>query len=145
MTDNIGVEREMTRSEAADFLREFAAELDNGGSTIRGRSSSGPAETDTAGGPTESDITDGPTDDEPADPPSESNTRDGSSGAADHGRITLAVGNEATVLLPPERIRFRVETDSGSGLLETGTEQRVDFRLSWDVEEVPKSDAFEVK
>lgn len=144
MTDNIGVEREMTRGEAADFLREFAAELDHS-STMRGRSASGPAETDTAGGPTESDITGGSTDDEPADTPSESNTRVGPAGGADHGRITLAVGNEATVLLPPERVRFRVETDSGSGLLETGTEQRVDFRLSWDIEEVPESDAFEVK
>lgn len=153
MTEDIDVEREMTRREAAEFLREFADELDPGGATVRGSPAEGPVETDASGGPTESEVTGGPAEDDAAGPPPEDETgrpagtgpTDESDRADDLGRITLAVGNEATVLLPPERVRFRVGTDSGSGLLETGTEQRVDFRLSWDVEEVPESDTFEVK
>lgn len=154
MSEDISVERAMTRGEAADFLREFAEELDPGGSITRGSTAGGRTETGAAGGPTESDVTSDTAEGEPTSAPAGSDTRSGPAetattgepDGADHpGRITLAVGNEATVLLPPERIRFRVETDSGSGLLETGTEQSVDFRISWDVEEVPESDVFEVK
>jgi hypothetical protein len=107
-----------TRGGVADFLREFADELDQADRRLAegGRTRAASEERQTAGTADETDH-----EAAEADHPEDAN------------RITLLVGGDSATVVVPEEVEFDVEVDSRSPMLGSGVRQEIDFRLSWDV------------
>lgn len=107
-------EGDMTRSDVAAFLREFADELDGGGI---GRPQDERPPESTAGQQT--------------DP-----HRDvGDPGGHEPRRITLIVGGESATVTVPETVEFDIEVESRSPLFRSGVDQEIEFELSWEIED----------
>lgn len=95
---------EMTRSEVAAFLREFATELD--GSVLdRDR-----------------ERLEGEHREEFDEEPIEAK------------RMTLIVGGSSATVTVPDTIEFDVEVESRSPMLGSGVHQEIEFELSWEIE-----------
>lgn len=98
-------EGELTRSEVAAFLREFADELDIG-AIDRDR-----------------ERFDGERRDESTDEaPLESE------------RITFIVGGDSATVTVPNTVEFDVEVESRSPMLSSSVSQEIDLELKWEVE-----------
>ena len=123
---------EMTRSEVAAFLREFASELDD-----RQREE---ADDDTARvtgdreGVTTERQTEGTSDDTPPQEgvPIES--------ARERKRITLIVGGDSATVTVPHTMNFDVEVESRSPMFGSGVKQGIDFELAWEIEDPDQLD-----
>ena len=123
---------EMTRSEVAAFLREFASELDD-----RQREE---ADDDTARvtgdreGVTTERQTKGTSDDTPPQEgvPIES--------ARERKRITLIVGGDSATVTVPHTMNFDVEVESRSPMFGSGVKQGIDFELAWEIEDPDQLD-----
>ncbi|PSP57616.1 hypothetical protein BRC73_08150 [Halobacteriales archaeon QH_7_66_37] len=123
---------EMTRSEVAAFLREFASELDD-----RQREE---ADDDTARvtgdreGVTTERQTEGTSDDTPTQEgvPIES--------ARERKRITLIVGGDSATVTVPHTMNFDVEVESRSPMFGSGVKQGIDFELAWEIEDPDQLD-----
>ena len=123
---------EMTRSEVAAFLREFASELDD-----RQREE---ADDDTARvtgdreGVTTERQTEGTSDDTPPQEgvPIES--------ARERKRITLIVGGDSATVTVPHTMSFDVEVESRSPMFGSGVKQGIDFELAWEIEDPDQLD-----
>ena len=123
---------EMTRSEVAAFLREFASELDD-----RQREE---ADDDTARvtgdreGVTTERQTEGTSDDTPTQEgvPIES--------ARERKRITLIVGGDSATVTVPHTMNFDVEVESRSPMFASGVKQGIDFELAWEIEDPDQLD-----
>jgi|GEM_PF-2248865 len=106
-----------TRGGVADFLREFADELDQ---TDR-RLSEGRDRSTTTSTATESGTAD------------RSGTTEGEA-TRNPNRITLIVGGDSATVVVPEEVDFDVEVDSRSPMLGSGVRQEIGLSLAWDVE-----------
>ena len=119
----VEAEREMTRTEVATYLHEFADKLAGGASESRGESTS--------------------------DPPPEEGTEDADAGADDTStdarRVTFTVGNESATINPPETVRFEMAVDSTGGMLESGASETVSFALNWDSEETDDDGTLDIQ
>ncbi|WP_227352800.1 amphi-Trp domain-containing protein [Haladaptatus salinisoli] len=114
----ISAERERSRAEVADYLRQFADKLDGGDGSDRGD------------GRPEPDIGS----DENAD--SERSTGE---------KVTFMVGNDSATVNPPETVSFVVEVNSDSSLVSPDETQRVGFELRWDADEIPEDDELSIE
>lgn len=97
---------EMTRSEVAAFLREFAHELDNG-ELEQGRESLGESHGETSG----------------------------EERVLEPERMTFIVGGDSATVVVPETLDFEVEVESRSPMFGSGVSQRIELDLSWQVEQ----------
>lgn len=160
MTD-IEATRQLTRGEAADYLREFADQLDDRDSDplsaglydtdSTSETSTDPA-TDASASTTDSSSTGGT-----MDPSSADATTDTASGdretqeslddpttAAD-GRVTFLVGNDSATINPPKEVGFAVEVGNDDSLVTNETEQHVTFDLTWHAEDVDDRDTLDIE
>jgi hypothetical protein len=139
----VDLEQERSRSEVADYLREFADELDAGSDGSRSNGSDDPDDPDGAGGSIDSGGS--------ADPSRSSfdpvettgtTTADADTGAgseregpgtlyreADDGRMTIVIDNESATSNPPERLRVGASVDTTASLLGTGDERSATFTV----------------
>lgn len=146
---DLDFETEKTRTEVANYLREFADELEGG----RAHRSPGDSSDDTVdiGNEGVEGGRDRVADDEP-ETTGESRTTgtpgidetsehpEAGGGTSSEDRVTLVVGNESATINPPERLRFAVSADTDDSLLEAGADRGVTFSLRWDAETVEESD-----
>lgn len=119
---------EMSRTQVARFLREFADELEDD-SIERGREH---PTTEQQTGLTETGRG------TPTDEPHESRTgdrRERTGEGHDHRRITFIIGGKSATVTLPNIVEFDVEVESRSPLLRSGLNQAVEFSLSWDIDE----------
>ncbi|MFC4988274.1 MULTISPECIES: hypothetical protein [Saliphagus] len=154
-------ERERTRSEVADYLREFADELDPAGSrTADTRTDAGAGRTDRtatesgAGTPgtgtgddslTDDDSTLTADDDRAGDAGADATTDANAANRNAGDRVTIIVGNESATINPPETLDFAVDVDTDSSLLGTGADRSATFSLRWSEEHVEADDSLEVE
>ncbi len=110
---------EKTRSEIAEYLREFADELDTGVSGATGTADRSP------------DIG---ADDDP-ERVTDTTRRE---------KLTVLAGNQSATINPPETLAFDVAVDTDSGLLDDG-EHTTTFTLRWDEEHVEADDELDVQ
>jgi hypothetical protein len=128
----IDSEGELDRSEIADFLREFADELD---ADRRTRTPKRDDDVTVVGEETDDETTRERADadatgtaDEPVDPET----------------MTIIVGGDSATLTLPERMEFDIEVASRSPLFASGVRQGIEIDLEWEVEESPEDDSIEV-
>jgi hypothetical protein len=158
----IDLKQERTRSEIADYLREFADELDAGSDGSRSNDPGGSDDTDGAGGSIDSDGSPDPsrssfdpvettgtttagTDPDAGTGAGSEREESGTPDRKDDGRVTIVVGNESATINPPDRLGFGVSVDTTSSLLGTGGERSATFTLSWSTERVEEGEGMEVK
>lgn len=125
----VEAEREMSRTEVAAYLHEFADKL--GGERPAGGETSGeqPSNGEFIEAPgNETDTEESSSDD--TDRGTEETTQ-GERG----GNVTFTVGNESATVNPPDTVRFEMAVDSTSGMLESSARETVEFALHWDTEE----------
>lgn len=149
-------ERPATREEVADYLREFADQLDGGGATDaehrdRDRTGTETANTDastggTATGPdarsrSGSETGTGTNADAETDADA---TGDRTPTAHPAGKVTLLVGNDSATINPPNEVTFGVEVGSDSSLM-SGDAEVVEFRMHWDANDVPQDDELRIE
>jgi hypothetical protein len=122
--------QERTRSEIADYLREFADELD-------------PSNRTTDAGTDEATL--GSSDRE------RNRTTEGATGDADREqssgvgeKITVIAGNDSATINPPRTCTFDVAVNTDSDLLGTGAERSTTFTIRWDEEQVEAGDQLDV-
>ncbi|WP_049902749.1 amphi-Trp domain-containing protein [Halococcus agarilyticus] len=165
-------EQEMSRSDVATYLREFADKLDaNEGhagteSTDRSETSSADATRDSDETDAESRETDDATreirEDETGsgertdgERTNEDRTSEGSheidrhemdGQTSGHGeRVTFMVGNESATINPPRTVEFRMAVDSDSAMLDSGARETVEFALHWDTDNVTDDDTLDIQ
>lgn len=154
---SLNQERERTRSEVADYLREFADELDPAGSRSEEpgtETGSGRTATESgAGTPGTGTGDDSLVDDDDstltADDDRTANRDAEASGATNRGtdgdKVTIIVGNESATINPPETLSFAIDVDTDSSLLDAGAERSATFSLRWSGEHVEADDSLEVE
>ena len=135
----IEAEREMTRSEIASYLREFADELDTSTNGVgaeteyqddHDRRNEDDSSATVIGTETESHNDDHRDDNDFGD-----DREHGIDHEHGDGRITFMVGNDSTTINPPERLFFEVEVGSDDGLVGSARDQEVSFELAWEHDE----------
>lgn len=148
----------LTRDEVADFLRDFADELDGRGTSERpgrDREQSGRDRRIAGGRDGDDRRTDARTRDDPghrdgpdlADPraggqvsdaderPDQDGVFDRTDGTPDVRRVTLVIGGESATVTVPEMVEFDIKVASKSPMLSSKVTQAVDFDLSWQLED----------
>lgn len=138
----------MTRTEVADFLREFADELDDRttGTGVRDDPSDVVARDDT----TRAEIRDrdertdrgeGATaqyDDADVETTGRKRGEDtdthGDREMVDAERVTLVIGGDSATVTVPEMVEFDIEVSSRSPMFSSGVNQEIEFDLSWEIE-----------
>lgn len=120
---DLQTERQATREEVADYLREFADQLDGGGATDAGNRNRDRTGTETAS--TDASAGNTPT-------------------AHPAGKVTLLVGNDSATINPPREVTFGVEVGSDSSLM-SGDAEIVEFRMHWDANDVPRDDELRIE
>lgn len=141
-------EGELTRSEVALFLREFANELDDDAhDTDRERGEF----VGDADGPDDTfderqeehreefidDVDERERDrgqDDSFEGERERREEFAGEGSLDHKRITLIVGGDSATVTVPNTVEFDVEVESRSPMFSFGVNQGIEFELSWDIE-----------
>jgi hypothetical protein len=123
--------QERTRAEIADYLREFADELDPAGRSTNGGADD--ATLESSGHETGRANEAATSDDD----------REQSSGAGE--KVTVIAGNDSATINPPRTCTFDVAVDTDSDLLSTGAERRASFTIRWDEEQVEDGDQLGVE
>lgn len=117
---------EMTRTEVASFLREFADELD----------AEVPTRTDDDRVPTDGGVATGESATEQPLPDEDGSMRgdlDGDLGDPPR-QITFVGGGDSATVTVPETVNLEVTVDSRSPLFRSGDTQELTFELSWRVD-----------
>lgn len=140
-------ERNMSRVEVAEYLRQFADKLDTSDSTrptgahstidIQDESDEDnqtQAGDEAATGETESSR-------EWSENERETATEESPSA----GKMTFMVGNESTTINPPDTVTFEMMVDSDSSLIGSETGRTASFTLHWDDADVSKDDEMSIQ
>lgn len=160
----IEASRELSRTEVATYLREFATQLESTKQTARSnRNESAARENrdtqDQVRGETATDATEqrnpieGTNQRTPTDEANRrtSNETDREGAASDsgsiskHGKVTFVVGNDSATINPPENLTFDVAVDSDSAMMSAATHRSVNFHLEWDVTDVDEDDELSIE
>jgi len=112
--------QQSTRDEIAQYLREFAEQLETTTTSPMG------TPLFESGGTTEAS-----TDDDRRVGPD--------------GKVTLVVGDESATINPPESVEFNVAVDDDEPLVGGETERRLEFALEWDAGAVDTDDSLEIE
>jgi hypothetical protein len=147
-------QRTVTRTEAADYLREFADKL---ASDARPGAEDPSPSTTTGGDDRTTDA--GSADATPRDGDRDTATHgateeggrerdepvtDAGSGGRSDGKVTFLVGNDSATVHPPEELTLGVEVGEDSAMMSSGAET-VTFSLHWDAEAVPEDDELRIE
>lgn len=119
----LDTEGQLSRSQVAEFLREFANELEPG---LEGRGGDERVEEGRESG----QRTEGAR----ASTGERAESREPGKDANDTRRITLIVGSDSATVTVPESVMFDVEVGSRSPMLSSGVKQEIDLELSWQIE-----------
>ncbi|PSP37090.1 hypothetical protein BRC66_06670 [Halobacteriales archaeon QH_2_66_30] len=124
---------EMTRSEVAAFLREFADEL-NDRPTREEYDDDTARATGNREGITAERQAEGTSDD--------TRTQESApiESARERKRITLIVGGDSATVTVPHTMNFDVEVESRSPMFGSGVKQGIDFELAWEIEDPDQLD-----
>lgn len=163
---DINATHDKTRSEVADYLREFADQLDSRGGTETGSGRTDATGAGTAGTGTDASVsgdagrhtetgasgttdpksrrTETATDDIDAERAETIDTERAAT-ARRGGKVTIIAGNESATINPPERVRFDVSVDTDSSMLDAGRDHSATFTISWDAEAVEEDDELRVE
>jgi len=114
----ITAEREISRTDVASYLHEFAEQLAD--RTERTERTDRPERTPS---PDPTDV----------------------EGHGHDGRVTFVVGNDSATINPPETVNFDVTVGADSSLVGDGTRESVVFELSWNTEEIEENDEFRIE
>jgi hypothetical protein len=145
---------EMTRRQVADFLREFADELDDGPGGHRGTEHREGTDYDAGFEEDRSprdEVSEGPSRDEPTavdraaagvDNDAEDETHRG-----EPKRVTFIVGGDSATVTLPDTVEFDVEIGSRSPMLGSGVNQEIEFELAWEIDDpdVAHDDPIEIE
>ena len=115
----LDAEQESTRNEVAQYLREFADQLET---TSQPMGTPLPE----SGGTTEA-------------------AAEGERRVGPDGKVTLVVGNDSATINPPEAVDFTVRVDDDDSLVGGESERRLEFALEWDAEAVDAADSLEIE
>lgn len=129
-------EGEMTRSEVAAFLREFASELDDG--SVGGDMEFVDGETlDEQQAEHREEFVDDQDDfdDETFGGDGQRREEGAEGDSLDAKRITLIVGGDSATVTVPNTMEFDVEVESRSPMFSSGVNQEIEFELSWEIED----------
>ena len=153
-------ERTVTRTEAAEYLREFADKLASGGSERSGddRTVGAGGDRSMSDDPATGTNTTGETTTGTADTSTRGATEEtshgtetgrtpdqsGDAGAHRYEKVTFLVGNESATVNPPEEVTLNIEVGEDSAMMSSGAET-VSFTLHWDKEAVPESDELRIE
>ena len=124
---------EMTRSEVAAFLREFADELNDRPTREEYDDDTARVTGDREGATTERQ-TEGTSND--------TRTQESApiESARERKRITLIVGGNSATVTVPHTMNFDVEVESRSPMFGSGVKQGIDFELAWEIEDPDQLD-----
>jgi amphi-Trp domain-containing protein len=111
--------QESTRSEVAQYLREFADQLET---TDRPMGTPLPEGGDTTEASSNGERRVGP-----------------------DGKVTLVVGNDSATINPPETVGFTVRVDDDDPLVGGESERRLEFTLEWAAEAVEADGSLEIE
>lgn len=111
--------QESTRDEVAQYLREFAEQLET---TSQSMGTPLPESGGTAG-----------------------TSPDGEPRVGPDGKVTLVVGNDSATINPPEAVGFTVRVDDDDPLVGGESERRLEFVLEWDAEAVEPDGSLEIE
>ena len=131
---------EMTRSEVAAFLREFADELNDRPTREEYDDDTARVTGDREGVTTERQAEDDSVrDDRTRD---DTRTREGTpvESARERKRITLIVGGNSATVTVPHAMEFDVEVESRSPMFGSGVKQGIDFELAWEINDPDQLD-----
>jgi type IV secretory pathway VirB10-like protein len=162
-------EREMSRTEVADYLRTFADELDTNTPTQtehQSETSDAPEGEEQQRDETRS-TSDSASEEESsdesgvldslADDDHENEAGDDQRNHSDRDRdrsddseqsprkVTFMVGNDSTTINPPETVAFEMAVDSESSIFGAETGRTARFALHWDEENVSEDDEFAIQ
>ncbi|MFD1514741.1 hypothetical protein [Halomarina rubra] len=150
----LNAERTVTRTEAAEYLREFADKLANGGhggtDRTTGSTTGKPTTGDATGETTHHGSADGSTTEGTTGTPTgESQTTQETQGTQNaqtgqYGKVTFLVGNDSATVNPPEEVTLNVDVGEDSSMMSSGAET-VTFSLHWDKQAVPESDELRIE
>jgi hypothetical protein len=151
---DLRTERHATREEVADYLREFANQLDGRGGDVGGTAAGSGSDVndhrrreETADTAPSTDATTGTgSRSADADAVGERADADDRTGTTAHpaGKVTLLVGNDSATINPPRDVTFGVEVGSDSSLM-SGDAEVVEFRMHWDANDVPEDDELRIE
>jgi len=128
----LDTEGELTRAEVAQFLREFADELEKGLGTRMGGPGRDDATEEAMSQPARGDSRQGLTELEER---RDDRREDGPDAESRNlKRVTLIVGGDSATVSVPPTVEFDVEVESRSPMLSSGVKQGIDFNLSWTVD-----------
>jgi len=128
----LDTEGELTRAEVAQFLREFADELEKALGTGRGGPGRDDATEEAMSQPARGDSRQGLTELEER---RDDRREDGPDAESRNlKRVTLIVGGDSATVSVPPTVEFDVEVESRSPMLSSGVKQGIDFNLSWTVD-----------
>jgi hypothetical protein len=160
-------EREMSRTDVADYLRTFADELDTTTPTQtehQSETSDAPegehqqrdetrSASDSASEEESSDesgvldsLADDDHENEAGDDQRNHSDRDRADDSEQSPRkVTFLVGNDSTTINPPETVAFEMAVDSESSIFGAETGRTARFALHWDEENVSEDDEFAIQ
>lgn len=167
MTD-IQSNQQLTRSEVAQYFRQFADQFDpnaTDGNSADGQISGGTdtvgvedshadrsdhAETDDeangqiTGGTDTVDAEDSYADQSThAETDDEATEREETTDVQD--RVTFLVGNDSATVNPPREVAFQVDVGTDGGLVSGSDERHITFEMNWRVDDVPKEETLEIE
>lgn len=134
-------EGEMTRSEVAAFLREFASELDDGSvggdmEFVDDEELDGETLDEQQAEHREEFVDDRDDFDDETFGGDGQRREEGAEGdSLDAKRITLIVGGDSATVTVPNTMEFDVEVESRSPMFSSGVNQEIEFELSWEIED----------
>lgn len=131
--------QQLRRTEVADYLREFADQLDTDDAGDRRSSRDRPSPATQSRDRTDSRDVDGRG--------LEASDHDGIDDSATtlDDRVTILVGNDSATVNPPDEIGLDITVDDDDSLIGGDAERHVVFDLSWDVEEVENPDVLDIE
>lgn len=128
-------ERDMSRTEVAEYLHLFADKIDTTDrQPEREHDESRAGDETAASGDTESHRE--WTEHEPETAAEERSSA---------GKMTFMVGNESTTINPPDTVTFEMRVDSESSLIGSETGRTASFALHWDDADVPEDDEMSIQ
>lgn len=154
---DLRTERHATREEIADYLREFANQLDGRDGDVGGTAAGSGSDVDdhrrregTDGAAASADAPTGTgsrsADADVGESADANVNADDRTGTTPHpaGKVTLLVGNDSATINPPRDVTFGVEVGSDSSLM-SGDAEVVEFRMHWDANDVPEDDELRIE
>lgn len=128
MTD-INSNQRLTRSEVAQYFRQFADQFDP---DTTGESYQGDAGISGVSTAEQNDAQRSGTDDRPEQ-------------TAVENRVTFLVGTDSATVNPPREVGFQIDVGTEGGLVSASDERHVTFEVNWNAEDVTDEETLDIE